>query len=550
MQNSSSMLSNKSIFILLMIIALSVLILSLLIIFIDSGKKEKTAGYHFTDPDLIEGHRLSTIYCSSCHRFPEPGLLPKSTWESETLPAMGPFLGIFEHQELQYSYPDNRSQLQYIPDDYYPSEQQLSSDEWQKILDFYIQAAPEYLPDKRKDPEIITDSLFFTSRLPNFKGERPPIVTSVKFDPEYRQLYISDGSENNLMVFDENLELINRFDITSPVVNIEFISSSEPEDSRLMLLTYIGHLDPSDAPLGSVKTGWYLPEASDVADMHTNTLFDNLTRPVESKLADMNGNGREDLLVAEFGHRTGKFSWFENLGNGYRNEPNILVDAPGCIQSYILDVTDNGLNDIIVLCTQLDQSIYLLKNMGNGEFNRQTLLEFSITAGSSSIELYDMNGNGYPDIIYTSGDNADYSKTYKPYHGVYIFTNDGDYNFTEEWFYPVNGAYRAIARDFDGDGNPDIAVIAYFNDYNRYPEEGFLFFKNQGGLNFTPYHHPAASTGRWITMDVADFTGNGFDDILLGNFPYGPSLDTGLFQRRWDESPLFLLLENRTDLMQ
>ncbi|MEX0895163.1 MAG: VCBS repeat-containing protein, partial [Balneolaceae bacterium] len=149
------------------------------------------------------------------------------------------------------------------------------------------------------------------------------------------------------------------------------------------------------------------------------------------------------------------------------------------------------------------------------------------------------------DILYTNGDNADFSKVYKPYHGVSVYLNDGNDSFTQEWFYPVNGAYRAVARDFNKNGRLDIAVISYFADYIRSPEEGFLFFKNDGGLEFTPYHHPAAKAGRWLTMDVADWTGDGYEDIVLGSFPFGPSLASSPFRLNWEDSPHFLLLENK-----
>jgi hypothetical protein len=549
MADSTGSLSNKSILLVLLIFASTILLIAFFIIVLDPGAAENPAGYHLTDPSLAEGRKLAEFYCSSCHKFPEPDLLPKSTWETETLPAMAPLLGITQHENIYYSSILNRSQLQYLPPDYYPDEPVLSSEEWQKVLDYYTGVAPDFLSPSIRDPEIIRDSLFFASHLPNFISDRPPIVTSIKFDRDYRRIYVSNASENAFMIFDDQLELVKRLPINSPIANIEFIGESENSASRTLLFTYIGHLDPSDAPLGSAALGWYKPESDD-ADMNSDLLLDNLTRPVESKFADLNGNGKLDLLVAEFGNHTGKFSWFENQDDSYSDNPNILVDAPGCMQSYVMDFTGNGLNDIIVLCAQVDQSIYLFENLGDANFNKKTLLEFNITAGSSSFELIDINGNGHLDILYTSGDNADYSKVFKPYHGVYIFINDGNFNFTEEWFYPVNGAYRAITSDFNNNGHLDIAVISYFADYYRSPEEGFLLFLNSGELNFTPYHHPAASAGRWLTMDIADFTGNGFDDILLGNFPYGPSPPDHLSQRRWEETPLFLLLENQADLIQ
>lgn len=50
----------------------------------------------------------------------------------------------------------------------------------------------------------------------------------------------------------------------------------------------------------------------------------------------------------------------------------------------------------------------------------------------------------------------------KPYHGVHIYLNDGHDNFKEAWFYPIYGTSKAVARDFDNDGDEDIVLGSYF----------------------------------------------------------------------------------------
>ena len=55
------------------------------------------------DPEFRTGAEIATIYCSGCHLFPEPDLLDKRTWATQTLPAMGPQLGIFEYRGEDYS---------------------------------------------------------------------------------------------------------------------------------------------------------------------------------------------------------------------------------------------------------------------------------------------------------------------------------------------------------------------------------------------------------------------------------------------------------------
>jgi hypothetical protein len=526
--------------------AILILLLSAVILQLLRGNGNGDAGegsFEITDPFLLEGKRLSQIYCSSCHVFPEPDLLPKSTWRFETLPVMARFLGVDERTgEGVTHYPRTNP---YIPDNIYPDGPMVTPAEWQNILEFYWQTAPDELLPMNKEPAITVDPLFFKAQTPGFQSETGPAVTSVKLDPGNRLIYLSDANEGTFMAFDHNLELVHHTAIESPLSDIRYLDDRSKPGTRDFLATFIGHLYPSDAPYGSVARSWYDPVLH--ASFLDSIILDNIARPVQSQFADLNRDGQMELLVNEFGHRAGNLFWVKMAENDTQSDKRILIDTPGCIQSFIMDYTGNGLQDIVALCTQTDQAIYLFTNQGNGEFDRKTLLEFEITAGSSSFEIHDFNDNGHPDILYTSGDNADYSQVFKPYHGVYIFLNDGADNFSREWFYPVNGAYNAKARDFNGNGHPDIAVISFFADYNNSPEEGFLFFKNEGNLTFTPYHHPSADTGRWLTMDVADWTGNGRYDIILGNSsigPFGPSMVDDDILANWKSGPYFLLLEN------
>src|SRR5204863_4559545 len=139
-------------------------------------------------------------------------------------------------------------------------------------------------------------------------------------------------------------------------------------------------------------------------------------------------------------------------------------------------------------------------------------------------ELDDFNNDGYKDILYTCGDNADYSHTaLKNYHGVYIFINDGKDNFTQQYFFPIHGCYKAIAKDFDNDGDLDIAAISFFPDEKNQPQEAFVYLENKGNsyfgnhFQFEPYSIKEFNAGKWLTMDAGDIDGDGDEDIVLGN---------------------------------
>ena len=170
------------------------------------------------------------------------------------------------------------------------------------------------------------------------------------------------------------------------------------------------------------------------------------------------------------------------------------------------------------------------------------MLSFPAVFGSSYFELADFNKDGFADILYTCGDNADYSAILKPYHGVYIFLNDGKNHFKQAYFYPMHGCFKAMARDFNGDGNLDIAAMAFFADYSNHPEESFLYLEAKATTDFTPYSIPGTSSGRWLTMDAGDIDGDGKPDIVLGNFSIAPSFTKGSVN--WQNGPPFIVLKN------
>jgi len=141
----------------------------------------------------------------------------------------------------------------------------------------------------------------------------------------------------------------------------------------------------------------------------------------------------------------------------------------------------------------------------------------------------------------------------KNFHGVYIFLNDGKNNFTQKYFFPIHGCYKAIARDFDQDGDLDIATISYFPDFKSQPQEAFVYLENKGTntthqetFQFTPYTIKEFNDGKWLTMDADNIDGDGDYDIVLGNFvPPIKSLQMQSLEGA-KRKPAFLLLENKT----
>jgi hypothetical protein len=212
-----------------------------------------------------------------------------------------------------------------------------------------------------------------------------------------------------------------------------------------------------------------------------------------------------------------------------------------------VDWDGDGKQDVVTMFAQGRESIFLYKNEGGGKFTEKKLMAFMPVMGSSFFDIMDVNGDKKPDIVYTSGDNADYSIALKHFHGVYIYLNQGNDQFKQAYFYPIHGCYKAMLRDFDLDGDLDMVTISFFADYVSQHQEALVYFENQGDLKFVPYQMPGFDRGRWLTMDAGDLDGDGDEDVVIGNFAYGPEsfLPAGAPQK-FASNPIYLYLENTT----
>ncbi len=478
---------------------------------------------------IAAGEKLSTKYCQSCHALPDPSLLDTESWEKGVLPNMGPRLGIFEFGFETYPSLKNDRNLD---SNFYPSKPLLTPRQWQDILDYYVATSPDSLSNQNRKQRIGNNLSLFSVHLPSFSYYNPTTsFVKIISNDTLHSVLISDVLKQKMYFFKSNLQVIDSTPVSGPVVNIDF-------KEKQMLACNAGILNPNNGRSGK---GEFININNSKTKQNGHLLFDSLQRPVQITSADLNNDGKNDYIICEFGYLTGVLSWMENVGNN-KFTKHVLRPLPGAIKAYVGDYNKDGLLDIWVLFAQGEEGIFLYTNKGNGNFEQKEVLRFPPSNGSSYFEFADFNNDGYPDIVYTCGDNADYSPVLKPYHGVYIFINDKTNHFSQKFFFPINGCYKAIARDFDSDGDLDIATISFFADYARQPEEGFVYLENQGNYKFHPFSIPETQAGRWLTMDAGDVNGDGKIDLVLGNFSMGTGIKKP--KKDWKLGPAFMILQN------
>ena len=473
-----------------------------------------------------EPELLAKKYCSSCHLFPAPQELDKTTWKQKVLPAMGKLMGVAQTGQHPFEESDRIISNK---------QSTMPLEDWQRIVNYYVSNAPDILPQQSRPPiDRFTPLFDIEKQISN----RLPSNTFVKIDPLNKWVYAA-SMDSSLTIFDSKLNVLQKISLDGVVVDMFFDDKATKAGNRSGVMTEIGIMHPND-----LKTGAGLMfEITGNAQMLSKKIIDTIPRPVQMIAKDLDRDGRVDYLVCGFGNNIGSFFWMRNAGNGTL-EQKILRPVPGAIRAYVDDINNDSLPDIISLFAQAREGISLFVNRGNGQFETRDILQFSAVSGSTFFEMIDFNNDGRKDILYTCGDNADYSNILKNYHGVYVFIDQGNFSFKREYFFPQHGAFKALARDFDNDGDLDIAAISYFPDTKDQPEEGFVLLERTSPrLEFTSYTIKNFSEGHWLTMDAGDVDQDGDEDIVIGSL----YLPQEAKQSKTDLSrrPSFLLLRNK-----
>lgn len=482
---------------------------------------------------IADGRQAAAVFCAQCHLAPLPGDLDRRTWHEELLPKMRYVAGVLP--------PPTNGYFRDLPileaAGYFPKVPRIPAAQFDRIAAYYTNAAPE-------TQESIQDAARIEVGLPLFRAEpaplrrSPPRTAMLWVDAPNRAFLASDITTQGVDFLDAGGRAIGSL----PLGNIPV---SMTGNDRFWYFGAIGHFFPREQPVGQVirvdrRSTRYQPEP----------ILSGLPRVSHVNLGDLNGDGLDDLTLCAFGNYLGRFSWLEGRKDGGFEE-HVLLPEPGALRCEIRDFDGDGRPDLLMLQAQAKETLHLFLNRGGGRFERRTVFQRRPSWGHSGFEVADFDGDGQPDLLVTNGDNADFNTSpSKAFHGVRLYLNRGELKWEEAWFGPMNGAYRALARDFDGDGDLDIAAVSFFPDYPVTPQESFLYFENLGSPRkpeFKARTLRQGVTGRWICMDAGDLDGDGDIDLVLGSLIEMPTAVPEKLKALWKEKgPSVLILRNQS----
>ncbi|MBC9795178.1 VCBS repeat-containing protein [Sinomicrobium weinanense] len=243
----------------------------------------------------------------------------------------------------------------------------------------------------------------------------------------------------------------------------------------------------------------------------------NLTdRGPATAIGDLDGDGREDIFFG--GSKREPATVYIQRDSGFVKTaiPTVQNDsvAEG-VAALIADLSGNGRNELFVASGggeyrgKAEPLADRLYSYTDTTFDRAGLPEYY--GNGIVVKAFDHDNNGFPDLFV--GNHA-VSNDFGKIPGSFLLKNKGGtFSITEnEALRNAGMVTDAIWTDFDGDGTTDLIVVGEWMAPS--------FFKNNGkGLNdVTGEVLPEKLNGLWQSIIPFDIDGDGDTDYLLGNW--------------------------------
>jgi hypothetical protein len=111
----------------------------------------------------------------------------------------------------------------------------------------------------------------------------------------------------------------------------------------------------------------------------------------------------------------------------------------------------------------------------------------------------------------------------RPEHGVYWLENRGGYPFESHFLAPMYGAHRAVAADFDRDGDLDVLAVSFLprQMFPRQVDSDSVVLLEQTAPGRFVRHALKRGACDHTTCAAGDLLGRGRIDFITGTFTFG-----------------------------
>jgi enediyne biosynthesis protein E4 len=283
-------------------------------------------------------------------------------------------------------------------------------------------------------------------------------------------------------------------------------------------------------------------EENDFTDFNIQYLIPHLesTRGPKLAVADVNKDGMDDFFVCGAKGQPGCLM-IQTKNGGFVKRDSLVFnknrDSEG-VDAVFFDANNDGFPDLYVVSggneyedgnSNLADHLYI--NDGKGHFNESLHALPSMLINKSCVAVADINRDGFNDIFVgglSASKRYGYSKT-----PSYMLMNDGKghFNFTADAVLSVKDSgilTTSVFADVNQDGWMDLIIAGEWMGVKTFINHKGIFKENQ-------IEH---STGLWQTVFSTDINGDGYPDIIAGNWGQNSKLFAGR------DSPLKLYVKD------
>ena len=276
-------------------------------------------------------------------------------------------------------------------------------------------------------------------------------------------------------------------------------------------------------------TDWQHTE-NDFVDYNVQYLIPHAqsTRGPRLAVADVNGDGLDDLYACGARGQAGALLIQQQDGSFLPADTALFNKDAFCedVDAAFFDANGDGKPDLLVVSggnevqqnkAALEDRLYL--NDGNGRFTKAVNAFSQQYQNKSCVAVADVDNDGDQDFFIGNLSNP---TAYGIPQTSYLYLNDGKANFTLVGnnvitLNDLGMVTDAEFADINNDRWPDLLVTGEWMPVK-------VFLNNKGVFTATDLKQ---STGLWQTIYPADVNGDGYTDLLAGNWGWNTKLYAG-----------------------